>query len=603
MKRRVADIVVDTLIECGIKDCFSVVGGGAMHLNNAFYLQKNKIRTIYTHHEQAGTMAAEGYARLSGQVAAVCVTSGPGGTNAINGVQGAWVDNLPMIVISGHPRYETTVPYSGLKLRVRGVQENDIIHMVSKITKYSKTILEPKDIKYEIQKAISISMDGRRGPVWIDIPLDIQGALVETDDLHEFDGEYGEDYSVHHILDGQLESLQNMLDNAKRPCILTGTGIRTGNAEELYRRFLENVKIPIVGGAQVADVNYNGEELYFGMSGIIGPRAGNFILESSDLILVLANSLSYSQTGHEVAKFAPKASFIMVDAEEDEHKKAGLHVDLSIVCDIKEFFEKSIEKGIHVEADESWIGHCRKVYDAFPHFEMIDRHGDFSGDERVPALLMWKEFIKRVQKDAVINLGNSCSVHGILQEGINYPEQRVIVNYKCGSMGDDITEAIGSAAFNSNVPQYCVTGEGSLMMNLQEFQTIFHYNLPIKTIVLNNEGYGGIRKTCDSFFDGLYNGCTPESGVSFPDFKDVANTFKIPYRLCKNVNELAESLDWFIEHQGNCILEIYEMLDEIRGPRLESKMDNNGKFFTPSLYDLSPLLDDEDIQKYIYCDE
>ena len=597
--KRVADIIVDTLIELNIKDCFSVVGGGAMHLNNAFVLKKDKLRTIYNHHEQACTMAAEGYARLSGKMAAVCVTSGPGGTNAINGVQGAWVDNLPMIVISGHPRYETTVPYTGLKLRVRGVQENDIVGMVSGITKYAKTILDPSTIKYEIEKAVSIALDGRRGPVWIDVPLDVQGALVDEKDLISFDGDFGSDYKVMHMEDSKLDILQNMLAQSKRPVLLTGSGIRTGDAESLFREFIRNLNIPIVGGAQQADINYNGEKNYFGMSGIIGPRAGSFILESADLILVLANSLSYSQTGHVVSQFAPNAKFVMVDAEEDESKKTGLHIDLSIVCDIKEFFKKSINYGLKADASKEWIDHCKYVYDSFPRFEMLERHGVFEDNERVPVLLFWDRFMRKAQNNAVINLGNSCSVHGVLQEGADYPDQRIIVNYKCGSMGDDIPEAIGSAIYNSDVPQYLVTGEGSIMMNLQEFQTVSHYNLPIKTVVLNNNGYGGIRKTCESFFDGLYNGCTPESGISFPDFCDVAHTFRIPYRLCKSIGELDEAIQWLVSVDGNCILEIYERIDDIRGPRLESRMDEEGKFFTPPLYDLSPLLDEETVNKYI----
>ena len=599
MKKRVADIVVDTLIEHGITDCFSVVGGGAMHLNNAFVLKKDKIRTVYTHHEQAGTMAAEGYARLSGRMAAVCVTSGPGGTNAINGVQGAWVDNLPMIVVSGHPRYETTVPYTGLKLRVRGIQENDIIRMVSGITKYAKTILDPVTIKYELEKAIAISLDGRRGPVWIDIPLDIQGARVEEAELKNFDGDFGNDYKINHLEKEQLIVLQEMLDKSLRPVVLTGSGIRTGNAEMRYREFMKNMEIPIVGGAQQADINYNGEDNYFGMSGMIGPRAGNFILESADLIIVLANSLSYSQTGYAVSQFAPNAKFVMVDADEDESKKEGLHIDLRINCDIKEFFSEAVKNHIHAKASESWVEHCKMVYNAFPKYEMLRRHGDFEDDERVPVLLFWERFMQRVQQNAVINLGNSCSVHGVLQEGADYPEQRILVNYKCGSMGDDITEAIGSATFNSDVPQYCITGDGSLMMNLQEFQTIHHYNFPIKVVVMNNSGYGGIRKTCDSFFNGLYNGCTPESGISFPDFKDVANTFKLPYKLCKNISELDEAIDWLVSQNGNALLEVYERMDEIREQRLESRMNEEGKFFTPPVYDLSPLLDSDIIEKYI----
>ncbi len=599
MKKRVADIVVDTLIEEGIKDCFSVVGGGAMHLNNAFALRKDKLRTIYTHHEQAGSMAAEGYARLSGKMAAVCVTSGPGGTNAINGVQGAWVDSVPMIVISGHPRYSTTVPATGLKLRVRGVQENNIVGQVQYITKYAKTILDPKSIRYEMKKAISIAMNGRRGPVWIDIPLDIQGSLVDVDELYEYDYVEDENY-VSHVDENDIRKLQEMIDKAEAPCILSGSGIRTGDAEELYREFIKAVNIPIVGGALQADVDYNSEKNFFGMSGTIGPRAGNYILQSADLIIVLGNSLSFKQTGHDLSKFAPNARFVMVDAERDEPKKEGLHIDLGIICDLKEFFTESLRLGIHGEASKEWFAYCDRVYKHFPKYEMLERHGSFDDEERVPVLMFWKEFMKKVQKNAVINLGNSSCVHGILQEGADTPDQRILVNYNCGSMGDDITEAMGSAVYAPELPQYCVTGEGSLMMNMQEFQTIRHHNLPIKTVVMNNKGYGAIRATCDSFFKGVHNGCDESSGLTFPDFADVAHTFKIDYRCCHNISELNDSLDWYVNHDGPCLLEIYQMESDIRGPRLESVMDENGVFYTPPLHILSPLLPDEEVEDLLF---
>ncbi|SNU07151.1 acetolactate synthase-1/2/3 large subunit [Lachnospiraceae bacterium] len=599
MKKRLADVVVDTLIKLNINTCFSVVGGGSMHLNNAFALKKNQINTIYNHHEQACTMAAEGYARYSGGIAAVCVTSGPGGTNAINGVQSAWVDSIPMIVFSGHPRYETTVTASGLNLRVRGVQENDIISMVSSITKYAKTVLDPKSIVYEIEKAISIAMDGRRGPVWLSVPLDIQGALVEEDELYEYIEKDNSEYYVEHVKDNYLDKLQYFINQSKRPCILTGSGIRTGAAESLFRQFMSGINVPVVGGAQQADINYNGENNYYGLSGSIGPRTGNYILYNADLIIVLANSLSFNQTGNAVSDFVPNAKIVMINAEEDEAKKDGLHVDLNIVCDIKEFFEKAIDYNLTINASQEWINQCNNIFKANIKYEMLVRHGELNDSERVPALLFWKEFMKKVQKNAVINLGNSCSVHGILQEGADYADQRIMVNYNCGSMGADIPNAIGSTVTSIDLPHYCVTGEGSVMMNIQEFQTIYHYKLPIKTVIFNNNGYGAIRNTCESFFNGFYNGCTPESGISFPDISDVAKAFKIPYKVCRNVGELHDSLDWIVNYEGYCILEIYEILDEIRGPKLVSRMDENGVFYTPPVYDLSPVVDEKTIRNYI----
>lgn len=594
MKKRVADIVVDILIEKGITDCFSVVGGGAMQLNNAFVVAKDRIRTIYNHHEQACSMAAEGYARLTGKMAAVCVTSGPGGTNAINGVQGAWVDSIPMLIISGHPRYTTTVAATGLKIRTRGVQENDIIAQVKSITKYAKLIDKPEIIREELEKAIYIATTGRRGPVWIDIPLDVQGFMVEEDKLNGFYPAVDKECDFRE----KVAEFRKLMSEAKRPCILTGSGIRTGSVINEYKKFLINFDIPIVGGALQADINYNGEKNYFGMSGSIGPRCGNFILQSADLILVLGNSLSFKQTGFNQQEFAKKAKIVMVDAEADECKKPGLNVDLFFSADLRDFFDFVQKEEISLKASQEWFNYCQYVMEHFPKYEMLLRHGQLSDDERVPSLLFWQEFMKRSEKDTIIALGNSNCILGILQEGTNYEEQRVIVNYNCGSMGDDLPGAIG-AAIGSGKAVYCVTGDGSFMMNMQELETISYNKLPIKIILFNNEGYGAIRNTCTNFFNGVYTGCDVASGIGFPNFEKIAEAFELDYCKCSCIGELQDSIEWVINNSKACLVEVYERIDEINGPKLASKMNENGEFLTPPLHDMSPFLDKQELERFL----
>lgn len=593
MKKRVADIVVDCLIENGITDCFSVVGGGAMHLNNAFVM-RDDIRKVYCHHEQACAMAAEGYARASGRIAAVCVTSGPGGTNAINGVQGAYVDSIPMIVISGHPRYETTVQYTGLNLRCRGVQENDIVYMVKKITKYAKFMTDASDIKREINKAIDIAMDGRRGPVWIDIPLDIQGMLIEENDLKPV--EALEEKAVNSEMIS--ESLK-ILREAQRPCILTGSGVRTGNAISEFKEFCNIVRVPIVGGALQADICYNGQKLYYGMSGSMGPRTGNFILQNADVILVLGNSLSFKQTGFNQKLFAPDAKIIMVDTDEDESNKDGLHVGMFIHADLKKYLKVATEFNVEIDAKQEWINYCDKLKNHFPKYEALKRLGKIDSSERVPVLLFWEKFLKDCPDDSIISLGNSSCVHGVLQEGIDSENQRVLVNYNCGSMGHDLPQSIG-AAIAMGKPVCCVTGDGSVMMNLQELQTIKHYGLPIKIVIFENDGYGAIRNTCSNFFKGVYTGCDEKSGISFPDFGNVAMTFGLPYNKCSEVGALDDALRWLWKQKGNCILEISQKINEIKGPKLESRMMEDGTFATPALHDMSPFLEEEEIEKLMW---
>lgn len=594
MKKRIADIVMEVLIENGITDCFSVVGGGAMHLNNALALCDN-INKVFNHHEQACAMAAEAYARACGKIAAVCVTSGPGGTNTLTGVEGAWVDSIPMLIISGQVRYETSVAFTGLPLRSRGVQEFDIISSVKNMTKYAKQIINPLEVRCELQKAIDIAMSGRRGPVWIDIPLDVQSALVEVEDLlpkTKMEVVINESISI------DIDELVNRINKAKRPCILTGSGIRTSNTVEIFREVITKLKTPIVGGALQADILYNGFPYYYGMSGNIGPRTGNFILQNSDVIVVLGNSLSFKQTGFNQKDFAPNAKIIMIDIDENEKKKPGLKIDYFIHSDLHDFFGKLHNMELDLEEKQEWIMYCDKLKNRFSLYESI---GQINEADRVKSTNFWKKFDEKITDDYVIALGNSTCICGKLQYGINKPSQRVLVNYNCGSMGDDLPEAIGAAiALKQEV--YCVTGDGSIMMNLQELQTIVHYNLPIKVIIFSNNGYGAIRQTCKNFFNGKYIGCDEQSGVSMPNFEKVSKAFGIPYYKCSSNGELEKSLDIIRDHDGYLILEIIQELVDPVEPKVMSRMNEDKTFSTPALHDMYPFIEKEEIDKLMFTD-
>lgn len=590
----VADIIVETLIENGITNAFSVIGGGSMYLNHAFAVAQNKLRTVYNHHEQACAMAAEGYAKLSGKLAVVCVTSGPGGLNTINGVQGAWVDNAPMIVLAGHPRYNTTVASCGLNIRCRGVQENDIISQVKNITKYAKMILDPLSIKAEVQYAIDTAMSGRRGPVWLSIPLDIQGTMVNTNDLYP----YQQKPCNPAISVNDIDTMYKMLQEAKRPCILTGSAIRTGDAMEGYKQFLAYTQIPVVGGARALDANYIDEKYFYGMSGTLGPRCGNFILQSADFILAIGNSLSTSQTGFNVEAFAPHAKIVMVDAQKDESKKPGLHVDMCIEADLNDFFHICNARKEIVTADIRWIEHCEYTYHNLSRFEAAERLKDLSSVSRIHPSLFWKRLSNSLEDNAVIALGNSSCVHAVQQGGVLRPSQRIIVNFSCGSMGDDLPEAIGAAVYG-NLPVYCITGDGSIMMNLQELQTICYHQFPIKTIIFSNNGYDNMKNTYKNYFDGVGDGCGPENGISFPSFQKLAAAFELDYFHIDCIGALDAGIEWLVKHKGPCIVEVDEIENKLRAPIISSIMDDTGNFVTPPLHIMSPLMDKNEIAKYV----
>lgn len=587
MKKRVADIVVQTLVGLGITECFCVVGGGAMHLNNAFEINPD-MHVTFCHHEQACAFAAEGFAKYSGKISVVSVTSGPGCMNTLNGVYSAWVDSTPMIIIAGHPRLDTTVEACGLNLRCRGVQEYNMIPAVKGMTKYATMITDPDTARKEIIKAYQIAMDGRRGPVWISIPLDIQAASAEEEVAAYLDADdfFAADYQV-------VDEIIEKIKAASRPCILTGSGIRYGSAMEEFLQFVDRVQIPIVGGALLADTLPEGFPYFYGLSGNIGPRAGNYILQNADLILVLGNSLSTRQTGFNVEGFAPNAYFIMVDAEKDEPFKPGLHIDLAVQMDVKKFLKHagdSVQGKVY--ADKSWISYCEKVYDFFKGYD----EPEFGEEDRVPAKSFWKLFREMLPDDTAIALGNSNCVIGLYQYGIKKMGQRVITNYNAGSMGYDLPEAVG-VAVASGKTVYCVTGDGSVMMNLQELATIKHNKLPVKIVIFSNEGYGAIRQTCKNFFKGVYTGCDAESGIGFPSFSEVARAFGFSYFHCRSCGELKRQLECFIEAPNLAILEVDQMLDDLVIPKIMSRIGADGKFETPGFTDLYPYISDADAKE------
>lgn len=590
MIRRVADIIMDILVEKGVTDCFAVVGGGAMHLDNALALNE-KIRKTFNHHEQACAIAAEAYARLSGNMASVCVTSGPGATNAITGVMGCWQDSLPMLVLSGQVRYAISVKQSGLSLRYRGIQEFEIIDSVRNMTKYAVMITDPLSIRKELCKAINLATSGRRGPVWLDIPLDVQSAKVEEDDLYPEEPAVIESSATSQDIDFIIRKLSE----AKRPCVLAGNGTISSNTIDQLRNFTTRLGIPVISSCLAADVMYMEYPKYYGLSGSIGPRPGNFIVQNADVILSVGCSLGFKMTGFAQDKFAPHAYIISIDIDENEMKKPGVRVDRYIRSELNAFFRAvSAYKGdLKVKTDEGWIKYCDDLKKRFSPFEPAKGLDD---GERVCSYRFWEEYEKYEPSDSISVLGNNTANSAKLQIGIKKPNQRVLANKNCGSMGVDLPEAVG-AVIVSGKSVVCLTGDGSIMMNLQELQTIRHYKLPVKVVVFSNDGYNAIRQTSKNFFNGLLIGCTPETGVSFPEFAKVAETFDMPYRLCRNNGEIAESLQWLFKQECSAFLEVLQRLDDPVSPKVMSRINPDGTFATPSLEDMAPFITQEEHDK------
>ena len=508
MKIKVSDYVSQFLVDNGITHAFTVTGGGAMHLNDSLGHQKG-LTCVYNHHEQACAIAAESYARIHNKIAALCVTTGPGGTNAMTGVVGGYLDSIPMLVISGQVRYDTTARSTGLNIRAMGDQEFDSTKSAAAMTKYAQMVTDPKQIRYCMEKALYIATTGRPGPCWIDIPVNFQGFYVDTDELEGFDPAEYEAQLAPHVTDEQVDAIIDKIKNAKRPVLYAGNGIRISGGYESFKKVVELLNIPVATGWDSIDEIYDEHPLYVGRGGIMGDRAGNFAVQNSDLVFAIGNRLSIRQVGYNWKTWAREAYVIMNDVCEDEMKKPTLHVDMPVWADAKELLEKMaarLEKtGEKVFTGNDWIERCQQWKKNYP--VVLPKHYEDKNHANVYAFI--KELSSRLSEGQVTVVGNGSACVVGSHAYVIKKDQRFIINSAIASMGYDLPAAIGAAvAEHGDKALYgrsltddsvkdiiLVTGDGSIQMNIQELQTVIHHKMPIKIFLINNQGYHSIRQT------------------------------------------------------------------------------------------------------------
>ncbi len=589
MKIRLADYVADFLVENGICDCFTVTGGGAMHLNDALG-HKEGLTCTYCHHEQACAIAAEAYARINNKIAAVCVTTGPGGTNAITGVLGGWLDSVPMLIISGQVRYDTTARGMGVDIRAGGDQEFDITRAVGCMTKYSEMIEDPKRIAYALERALHLATSGRQGPCWIDVPLNFQGMSVETDELMHYNA-LEEDFQVPKVRDIDILNIIEKIKKAKRPVFYAGNGIRLSGGYEKFKSVIRRLNIPVVTGWDNIDMMANDDPLYVGRGGMMGDRAGNFAVEFSDLVLSVGNRLSIRQVGYNWKSWASESFVIMVDIDEAELKKPTLHVEMPIHADALDFLtvlEKHLpERGV-IFPDSEWQKRCNEWKKSYP--VVLDRHKKAGGLTNPYAFIGALSDRLPSGYTTVVGNGSACVIgsHGYtIKEG-----QRFIINSAVAAMGYDLPAAIGVSIALGRKEIVCITGDGSIQMNLQELQTILTNKLPIKIFVINNGGYHSIRLTQSNVFpDRSKVGIGPESGdLSFPSLERLAWAYGYEYTACHSNSELEATFDKVFQREGAFIAEIFVDKGQIFEPKSGTKRLPDGTLYSPPLYELFPLL-------------
>ena len=596
MIMKVSDYVAQLVVEAGITDGFTVVGGGSMHLNGAFAHAKG-MTTYYNHHEQASAIAAEAYARINNKMAVLCVTTGPGGTNAITGVVGGWLDSIPMLIISGQVRYATMARSTGLPLRGMGDQEYDITKSIAPMTKYCELILDPKRIKYVIKKAIYIATHGRPGPCWIDVPLDVQGAFVEIDDLEDFDpSEYSENIPPL-VSDETAKTIIDKVSKAKRPVLYAGNGIRLSGGYESFLALIEKLNIPVVTCWNSVDLIPDDHRLYAGRGGNLGDRAGNFAVQNSDLLLCIGTRLNFRQTGFNYEGWARAAYVIMEDIDPNEMKKPSVHVDMPVWADAKDLMNTLIRNvDEKVFEGENWMRQCSEWRAKYP---VVQEKHYLQKDLANPYAFM-KEISKRLPegKITVVGNGTACAVGShayVIKKGT-----RFIVNSAIASMGYDLPAAIGACIANGKEDTICITGDGSIMMNLQELQTITTNKLPIKIFLINNNGYHSMRLTQNNLFNGDYFGMGQQShDLGFPDYSKIADVFGFDYYRINNNQEL-DKLDGILGKEGSLICEIFMDTQQVFEPKSGTMILEDGTLYSPPLEDLTPFLDREELKRNMF---
>ncbi|HTB21280.1 MAG TPA: thiamine pyrophosphate-binding protein [bacterium] len=590
-KVKVADYIARRLAERhGVTHVFLITGGGAMHLNDALGSQAG-LETVCMHHEQACAIAAEGYARISGRMAFVNVTSGPGGTNTLTGLLGQWTDSVPVLYVSGQIKMETSIhSQPDLALRQLGDQEVDITRIVAPLTKFAATLRDPKQTRRLVDKAVHLATTGRPGPVWLDVPLDIQGALVSESDMADYDP--AED-AVSGDGAAALEAAFKLLVGAKRPVILAGHGIRIAKAQKGFLELVEKLGIPVLGSFNGADLIASGHPHYVGRIGTIGGRAGNFVLQNCDLLLSIGSRNNIRQISYSWGSYARAAKKVVVDIDPCELKKHTLVPDLPVQMDAGAFI-KGLADLCRGKALPDWSEW---------HAWSMERKRRFPTGTLAKAPTRGLDpytFIQRLslalrEGDVVVGGDGTASVAPFQAADIK-AGQRWLWNSGCASMGYDLPAAIGASFALGRGPVACLAGDGSIMLNLQELETLAYQKLPVKIFLLNNRGYISIRQTQGAYFNSRWVGVDADSGVGFPDFRKLAAAFGLHTELIAELGQADAKIAAVLAHPGPVLCEVLLPDDYAFEPKLSSARLPDGRMVSKPLEDLSPLLDREEFK-------
>lgn len=574
---------MDFLTELGIKHVFYLPGGGAMHLNDSLG-RNGQLMPVCMLHEQGGAIAAEAYARITEGYSACLVTSGPGGTNAVTGLAGAYLDSTPVIFISGQVKRADLV--NGQGIRQFGIQEVDIISVVKSLTKYAVQITDENKICYELEKAAFMARHGRPGPVWIDIPLDIQAMQINPKELVHYEGETNS-YS---ITQEKIDEIIRLMNQSKRPVIILGQGVRLAGGIEIARDFCEFLGFPVLLSWNGADLLEDEHPLFFGRPGAVGQRYANFIQQNADFVLTIGTRLNLLSTGFDFGSFLKKAKHVMIDIDAAEMKKCSLNPYIAIQSDAKIFMKALLNQKHLIDNAKrlDWLTQCRIWREKYPIMlpEQKPRNGYINTYNLVD------EVSRQMKESDIYQFTSSGTAADIAMQAFRIKKgQRAFLTKGLAAMGYDLPACIGSCIASGGKRTVCITGDGGFMMNIQELAVVKRLRLPIKIFIADNRGYGMIYGSQNGNFQGRLTGCTEESGLWIPDILQIVKGFGIYTERIETENELAQKVQEVLEMEGPAVCSVKIDIAQKILPRQTNYMRPDGQMASRPLEDMSPLLD------------
>lgn len=591
-KKKVSDIIALFLKEKKIRHVFGIIGSANANIFDSIS-KLNYTEIVCVHHEQAATMAMQNYYRTTGKISAALVTAGGASSNAITGVISAWADSIPGIIISGQENLRFIKSYKNM--RMWGIQGFDSTHMVSKVTKYSKRLMNPKNILFELEKTYQISMEGRPGPVWLDIPIDIQGTtILNANKLKIFKSKK---INKLNLKKSELIKISKMIEESKRPVFWFGNGIKLSKSKMTVEKVLKKYPFPSFVSWAAIDLLKSNHHLNYGRPGVYGNRASNFILQNADLIISVGTRMSIPMIGYVHNEFARNAKIIQVDIDKTEINKLKKKTNLAINNDANIFLNNiltAISNNINKKSLNHWLYYCKNTLKKYPHIE-LKAHSDKNGFINSYKFLDKFSNYFRKNECIVTDMGTALlSGHQVLKIKDN---QTLMTSTGLGEMGFGLPGAIGASFGRNKGEIICLNCDGGMMMNIQELQTIDHYKLPIKIFVFNNDGYLMIKHTQKNLFSGRYSAVNKKTGVSCPDFKKVAAAFNMKYYSIKNWKDFNNQIPKILKEKKAIICDVMMDPEQFFYPKLSTAITKEGKIISPPLEDLSPLVSRSNLKK------